>query len=143
MGDKQILWPVFGLALWTSLVLLQIPRARFTAAFRREVLADDFKLGESARVPPHVSLPNRNYMNLLEMPQLFHVVCLLLFVTHGANATTVNVAWAYVALRVAHSLVHLSYDNVFHRLTLFALSNLVLGGLWLLAAQHVWALPGT
>jgi hypothetical protein len=40
------------------------------------------------------------------------------------------VAWSYVALRVIHSLIHLTYNTVMHRLTVFAVSNFVLGGLW-------------
>jgi hypothetical protein len=42
---------------------------------------EDFKFGESARVPGNVSVPNRNLMNLLELPVLFYVACLTLYVT--------------------------------------------------------------
>jgi hypothetical protein len=35
-----------------------------------------------------------------------------------------------VGLRIAHSMVHLSYNNVVHRLSLFAASNLVLMVIW-------------
>ena len=59
MSNTDILQPLFALALWTSLVLLLIPIARFRAAFRRQVVSDDFKHGESGNVPPHVSLPTR------------------------------------------------------------------------------------
>ena len=58
---------------------------RIRAALRREVRPNDFRFGESAAVPAQVSMPNRNYMNLLELPMLFYVVCLILFVTAGAN----------------------------------------------------------
>ncbi len=36
-----------------------------------------------------VSIPNRNYMNLLELPMLFYVVCLVLYVTAGASTTAI------------------------------------------------------
>lgn len=117
---------------------MQIPLARFRAAARREVAASDFKYGESAAVPAHVSIPNRNYMNLLELPVLFYVACLLVYVTDGASIALVALAWAYVALRVLHSLIHLSYNHVYHRRMAFAASNLVLITLWLLAAMHVF-----
>lgn len=140
MRHAAILYPVFALALWTSLVLLLIPLARIRAGRRREIVTDDFKYGESPSVPPHVSIPNRNYMNLLELPVLFYVVCLLIHTTGGASPLMVAVAWAYVALRVVHSLIHLSYNHVIHRLGAFALSNAVLIALWLLAAAQVAAL---
>ncbi len=139
MPTLAILYPVFALACWTSLVLLQIPIARFRAGARREIRTEDFKYGESASVPPYVSIPNRNYMNLLEVPVLFYVVCLLSYVTGGASPLMLAIAWAYVALRVVHSLIHLSYNNVMHRLTAFASSNLLLIALWVLAAMQVLA----
>jgi hypothetical protein len=42
------------------------------------------------------------------------------------------VAWAYVRLRALHSAIHLTYNNVVHRLTAFALSNVVLAVFWLM-----------
>jgi len=62
-------------------VLLLIPFRRFRAAFAGQVGAGDFRYGESARVPGEVSIPNRNYMNLLELPVLFYIVCVLDYVT--------------------------------------------------------------
>jgi len=139
MHSSTVLYPVFALALWTSLVLLQIPIARFRSAFKREVVANDFKYGESSSVPLHVIIPNRNYMNLLELPVLFYVVCLLIYVTGITSSNMVTVAWVYVALRVVHSLIHLSYNHVVHRLVAFAVSNLVLISLWVLAALKVFS----
>jgi len=111
-------------------VLLLIPIARFRSAFRGEVKAKDFRYGESPNVPGPVSLPNRNLMNLLEMPVLFYVVCLGLYVTRSVDSWAVYGAWAYVALRAGHSAVHLTYNNVFHRLAVYAASNVVLLALW-------------
>ena len=137
MRNPAILYPMFALAAWTLLVLLLIPVARARSGRRREIVIDDFKYGESAAVPPRVVIPNRNYMNLLELPMLFYVVCLLLMMTAGASNLAVALAWAYVALRVVHSLIHLTYNHVIHRLAVFALSNTALVGLWLLAFIHV------
>ena len=87
--------------------------------------------GESSAVPEPVRLPNRNYMNLLELPILFYVGCLALYVTDRADAVMCTLAWAYVALRALHSLIHLTYNNVIQRLSVFALSNFVLATLWI------------
>jgi hypothetical protein len=94
----------------------------------------DFRYGESPAVPPHVSIPNRNYMNLLELPILFYVACILLYVTAHASTLTDTLAWLYVGLRIVHSLIHLTYNNVMHRLFVFAASNFLLVGLWI----HAW-----
>lgn len=130
MAPAHIFWPVIALAAWTFIVLLLVPIARFRSAARGEVKAKDFRYGESASVPGPVSLPNRNLMNLLELPLLFYVVCLGLYVTLSVDGFAIVAAWAYVALRVAHSLIHLTYNNVFHRLGVYAASAVVLFALW-------------
>lgn len=137
MNPTAILQPVFALAALTGLVLLLLPLMRIRAVQCRQISIDDFKLGESARVPERVSLANRNYMNLLELPLLFYVVCLMVYVTGTTTAAMLQLAWAYVALRVLHSAIHLTYNRVFHRFLAFALSNVVLLVLWLLVATRV------
>jgi hypothetical protein len=131
MEPAQILLPMVGLAALTFVVLLLIAFARFRAAARGQVTARDFRYGESSNVPGEVSLPNRNLMNLLELPVLFYVVCLAFFVTGKVDALAVVLAWTYVALRAAHTVIHLTYNNVFHRLSAFAASNVVLLALWI------------
>jgi len=137
MRNPAILYPLFALAAWTLIVLVLIPIARVRSVRQREIGPDDFKYGESAKVPGHVSVSNRNYMNLLELPMLFYVVGILLYVTGGASYVTIALAWAYVVLRVVHSLIHLTYNKVLHRLTAFTLSNAVLVVLWVLAGSHL------
>ena len=137
MRNPAILYPLFALAAWTLLVLLLIPVARVRSVRRREIAPDDFKLGESAKVPGRVSIPNRNYMNLLELPMLFYVVGIVLYVTGGASSLTIALAWAFVALRIVHSLIHLSYNHVLHRLAAFTLANVPLVLLWVAAGLHL------
>ena len=131
MNPVQILFPMVALAALTFVVLLLIPAARFRAGSRGEVRTRDFEYGESANVPQRVSLPNRNLMNLLELPVLFYVVCLAFYVTRSASASAVTLAWTYVALRAAHSVIHLTYNRVSHRGMVFAASNVVLVMLWI------------
>ena len=128
---NEILYPVVALAALTFGVLLRIPFVRFRAARAGLVKARDFQYGESAEVPPQLTLPNRNLMNLLELPVLFYVVCLAYYVTGTADTFALNLAWAYVVLRAVHSMIHLTYNNVFHRLRAFAASNVVLVVLWI------------
>jgi len=131
MPPELILLPMGALAALTFIVLSLVPFHRFRAAFSGQVTAADFRYGESERVPGQVSIPNRNYMNLLELPMLFYVVAILYFVTSQVDLPALVLAWAYVALRALHSFVHLTYNNVMHRLAMFATSNVVLLGLWL------------
>ena len=126
MLKTSILLPIFCLAAWTALVLVLVAVRRLAPGLTPK----DFELGESSRVPSAVSLSNRNYMNLLELPILFYVVCLTMFVTHTVTSVAVGLAWGYVASRAVHSLVHLTYNKVWHRLAAFVLSNFFLLALW-------------
>ena len=130
MPQEMIFAPMGAMALLTFVVLLLIPLRRFRAGFAGEVAADDFKFGESPRVPGHVAIPNRNYMNLLELPMLFYVAGLMYYVAGRVDGRVLAVAWAYVACRAIHSAIHLTYNNVRHRLIIFAISNVVLGVFW-------------
>ena len=138
MNQENILYPMAALVILTFAVLMIVPYRRFKAGFAGKVTAHDFKYGESGNVPPAVSIPNRNYMNLLELPLLFYVACITLYVTKGVDAVSVYLAWGYFALRVGHSAIHLTYNKVMHRLTFFALSNLVLIVLWVRLLQWIW-----
>ena len=138
MTQETIFLPMLALAALTFFVLLFIPLRRFRAVAAGHVTAEDFALGESANVPPRVSLANRNYMNLLELPALFYVVCVAFFVTGQVDQAVVNLAWVYVALRAVHSVVHISVNHVITRLSLFALSNFLLIALWVMFAMRIW-----
>ncbi len=130
MDKTSILFPMVALAILTFAVLLLIPLRRFGAGSAGQIRYDDFKYGESARVPPEVSIPNRNMMNLLELPLLFYVACLTYLVIGPVDDYVLLLAWLYVALRIAHSAIHVTYNRVRHRLIAFGLSNLVLIMFW-------------
>lgn len=69
-------------------------------------------------------------MNLLELPLLFYVLCIMMFVSNRVTGMQLNMAWTYVVLRAAHSLVHLTFNVVLVRLSFFAASNVVLALMW-------------
>lgn len=85
--SNPIVLPMAVLALWTTCVLLLILIVRARAARAGRVHIKDFRYGESANVPGDVSLPNRDYMNLLELPVLFYGACL----AHGAQPHSLEV----------------------------------------------------
>ena len=132
MTGTAIFWPMGALALLTFGVLGQIPARRFAAVRKKDVTPDDFRFGESDRVGARIAIPNRAMMNLLELPMLFYVLCLMAFVSAGMTTLLLWLAWAYVGLRYGHTLIHMTYNKVGHRLIPFALSNFVLMAMWAL-----------
>ena len=71
-----------------------------------------------------------NFRNLFETPVLFYaLVACAIAVSHVPPWLVIG-AWCYFGLRVAHSLVHCTYNRVMHRLAIFALSFGLLVALW-------------
>jgi hypothetical protein len=130
---------LFALGFWTFVILNIVGLTRIRAGAKKQIRPEDFKLGESERVPERVRLPNRNYMNLLELPVLFYAVSIVAYITGTATATMVAAAWVFVVLRITHSVIHLTTNNVMHRLYAFVASNTVLLVLWVVVAMAVWA----
>ena len=134
----RIFQPVLVLALWTMLVLLYMFMSRLRARRQRTVDWHDFSYGESARVPVATSLPNRAFMNLLEVPVLFYVACVVAFAAGRVDGLAVALSWAYVGLRLLHGVIHLTYNRVLHRAAVFGLSNFVVVALLLRLAWQIF-----
>jgi hypothetical protein len=71
-----------------------------------------------------------NFRNLFEVPVLFYLLCVALVQTGGSTPGFVAAAWAFVGLRVVHSLVHVTYNRVVHRFLVYVASTLLLFGMW-------------
>ena len=130
MTPEAIFLPMCVLAMWTLGVLLSVPITRAKAARAGRAHIKDFRYGESANVPGDVSLPNRNYMNLLELPVLFYVLCLALYASKRVDDLSVMFAWAFVAARIVHSLIHLFNNNVIYRGSVFGIGVMIVLAMW-------------
>jgi len=126
----NVLYPVFAMFVLTISVVMRLAAMRFAAVKQGKVSPKYYEayLGEE---PLHLRVTSRHLSNLLEVPMLFYVGCVLAFVTHQSGVLVVALAWAYVALRVIHTLIHLGSNVVIWRFRVFALSLLVLIALWL------------
>ena len=86
----------------------------------------------TARATAQLERPQaaENFRNLFEVPVLFYVLCAALVLNGGSTAGFVAAAWAYVALRAVHSLIHVTYNRVTHRFLVYVTSTLLLFGMW-------------
>ena len=91
-----------------------------------------YKLYRDGQEPEDVAVYTRHLTNLFEQPILFYAVIVMSYATGLASGAMVWVAWAYVAARVVHSVVHLFGNNVLIRVRVFALSWVALTALWVM-----------
>jgi hypothetical protein len=130
MRATELLYPVAALAFWTFVVLHAMGFSRVGAVFKGRTRISEFAYGETERVPERIRRTNRNVINLLEVPVLFYVGCLFAISLDSVSTALVLLAWVYFALRVVHSVVHLTTNNIVHRAAVYGASNLVVVAMW-------------
>jgi len=136
---SAILQPVMALVLWTFVMWVWLYATRIPAIRRLRVAMPPTQTKEAfnAQLPPQVRWKADNYNHLLEQPVLFYAVALTLAVLGAADPTSVTLAWAYVGLRVVHSLIQATVNIILWRFAVFALASVVLAGLAIRAAWVV------
>lgn len=139
---SEILKPIVVLIAWTLLMLVWTILTRMPAMQRAGI--DMGKLvGTTAThadkgLPAQVQWKAHNYNHLTEQPTLFYAVALVLAFIGQGNGVNAWIAWAYVGLRIAHSLWQATVNRVRPRFWLFGLSTLALVALTLHAAMAVF-----
>ncbi len=134
MIHQEILHPVVALAAWTMIMWIWLYATRLPAMGRAKLdgtkmvgttgksLRDDLVAGGEEKA----SWVADNYNHLHEAPTVFYAVAIVLAMIGQGNGMNATIAWAYVFLRVAHSLVQVLSNRVLVRFGVFALSSLAL-----------------
>ena len=126
-----MLHPLFAMTLLIFIIALITVRTRFAAVKSGAMSGSYFKTMAGAEPPSAVAKTTRQFNNLFETPTLFYAAGILYLALDLNTALTVQFAWAYVALRLIHAIIHIGYNNVMHRLVAFAASLLCIGGMWI------------
>lgn len=130
--QAQMLAPAAVLVVWTLIVLLWIIPARFGAVAK---VADKSVLPSKPGMrgndlegvlPDKANWPAHNHTHLHEQPTLLYATVMILALT-GPAALDVTLAWAYVGLRIVHSLWQNLVNTVPVRFLLFITSTAALG----------------
>lgn len=131
MKQELIFQPVCAMVLLSAAVLLRLFLGR-VAAVRAGVKLSYFRIYQGDDpTPPRVAAAARHFTNLFELPVLFYVLCLALYATRSVDAVFLGLAWAFVALRYLHSAIHLTYNDVNHRLVVYLLGAALLFATWI------------
>ncbi|ADM08602.1 hypothetical protein PB2503_02627 [Parvularcula bermudensis HTCC2503] len=133
----EILAPAAALVLWSLFMLVWLLVVRFPA-FRKAGI-NIAKVAPGSRgssldgiLPDNVMWKSHNYQHLMEQPTIFYPVVIILALV-GATGLDIGLAWAYVGLRIIHSIWQAVANIVLIRAGIFALSTLVLMALALRA----------
>ena len=139
MSQTAIFWPMIALTFLIYCVYAVLMLRRRQAVLSGQASARDFKLPFKE---PEASVATvRNLINLYELPMLFYVVCLALYAVNGATLLAVIIAWCFVAMRVAHTCVHITSNRPALRQPIFVLGFILNGALWVMLALHLAVPP--
>ncbi len=131
MIEAAILKPVVALMIWTMIMWAWMYATRIPAMSKSPDIDTANLKGGTGKdldnlLPDHIQWKAHNYNHLHEQPTLFYAVALLLAMIGHGDGQHALLAWIYVGLRIAHSLVQATANKVMVRFVLFALSSLVL-----------------
>lgn len=142
MIAAEIFQPIVALAIWTMVMWAWMYATRIPAMGKANLPEADMRTLTVAKLdaalPPQVQWKAYNYNHLHEAPTVFYAIALLLALAGQGDGLNAQLAWAYVALRVVHSLVQATVNKVMLRFAVFVLSSLVLMALIARAAITVF-----
>ena len=128
--QAQILAPAAVLVFWSIIMLFWTAGTRFPAMSKAKMDLSKAPPGGRGQdlegvLPPQVQWKAHNYAHLMEQPTIFYPTVIILAIM-GANGLDAMFAWAYVAIRIVHSLWQATVNRVPVRFVLFILSTLCL-----------------
>lgn len=125
---SPILAPVVALVAWSMFMLLWMFATRIPAIMQARMKLDrNLPVGQQmSTLPPHVRWKADNYNHLMEQPTIFYALALALALMGQGDGVNAMLAWAYVGLRIVHSLVQAVINKIELRFAVFLLSSIVL-----------------
>lgn len=130
MERSEILLPVAVLVAWSLIMMFWMVATRLPAMRAKGI---DLRTAVGGRpgvldgvIDDRTQWKAHNYLHLMEQPTLFYAIALLLALIGEGNGTNALLAWAYVGLRVIHSLIQAMVNVILYRFLAFLLSSLAL-----------------
>ena len=124
----SILDPLLAMLAWSGLIVAILLMTRMPVVIKQWGNLQFAKHSDELR--PKMSEKFRyitdNYNHIFEQPTLFYAVLIYIQLADTANQTNISFAWAYVSLRVVHSSIQVTSNNVSWRAASFATSSLIL-----------------
>src|SRR4029078_4836502 len=124
----EFLTPVLVLVAWTFVMWFWLYATRLPAMTKAGIDPQDAAHPGAVahRIPSRVRSVADNYNHLHEQPTVFYALMFFAALTGGADPLSLTLAWAYVALRVVHSLIQATVNRVMWRFSVFSLGSIVL-----------------
>jgi hypothetical protein len=129
--ENTILTPAAVLVLWSLIMLTWMAGTRLPAMAKLGIDLSNAEPGARGvdidpNVPAKIAWKSHNYAHLMEQPTLFYAVVGILALAGQGGGVNTGLAWAYVIVRIAHSLWQVLVNTIAIRFTLFLISTICL-----------------
>ena len=137
IARHAILFPMLAFVLLPAVVAVVMYRRRVAEMRARKVHPQSVATAPQMAARLEDTGAADNFRNLFETPVLFLAAVLTIYAASLTSVPYVVLAWLYVAARLAHSVIHCTYNKVMHRLRAFLASLIVLWTMWGLLAYDL------
>ena len=111
MDSILIIYPIFPVILLNFIVMVHM-RVMIQKAIRtREVRYRWFRAYQGS-VPEYMLVARLHYKYFFEIPFLFYVLCIVLYVFDDVSSIDIWIAWLFVIFKVVHSYVRMTSNHV-------------------------------
>jgi hypothetical protein len=138
MENAGFLAPIVALVLWTLVVWVWMYATRIPAMQKAKIDPQEAARTRVLDLPPEIMWVSDNYNHLMEQPTIFYAAAFAAQLAGQADGLNVGLAWAYVILRIVHSLIQGTVNVVMARFAVFSLSTVVLAILAIRVALAVF-----
>lgn len=131
MYFKPLLLPLLAQVALSFIVMSSMYRTRIAEMKTKQINPQQVKSrSESKELLTDSAPASDNYSNLFELPVLFYTAILLTLNLMVQDSFLVLLAWVFVSSRYLHSFIHVTYNQVMHRFSVFLFSSFILFAYW-------------
>ena len=114
-----MIYAMFAMVVLTFMVGIVAVVNRVKSVNNGSVKIKYYRTMDGQEVPEQLTKSTRCFNNMFEVPVLFYVVSTLFVILKTNTELVLLLAWVFVGFRIAQAIVHLTYNNVLHRMLMF------------------------
>lgn len=137
MNQTVIFYPLLAMVLLTFIVGVKMLISRIKAVKEEGMNPAFFALNRGAKQPDYLIKVSQHYENLFELPLLFYIAVILVYITNNADYLYFSLAVLFVVVRYIHAFIHVTYNNLLHRRNAFLVGTVLLFILWLRLSYQI------
>lgn len=126
---QHLLLPAFVHVALVLSLLVRTGSARVGAVRSGQVKIKDIR-SDNTKWPEPLQLISNNYANQFELPVLFYALLGFLLIAGLSDTVQIVLAWAFVASRLVHSVIHTGSNDIRQRFRAFLAGVAILTAMW-------------